>query len=79
MYVTKVNYQLQDGHKTTAEFTNSHGHPMEGFVEFDEFYIRFNAPSSPRGMTWSSVVFDQKTDEQLEDVFVQINEVTFIQ
>jgi len=79
MYVTKVNYQLKDGHKTTAEFTNQYGHPMEGFVELDEFYIRFSAPSSPLGMTWSSVVFDQTTDVEIEDVFVQINEVTFIQ
>ena len=59
MYVTKVNYQIGEGHKTTAEFTNPHGHPMEGFVELDGFYIRFSAPSSNKGMTWESVAFDQ--------------------
>jgi hypothetical protein len=64
MYVTKVNYQLEDGHATTTEFTNQYGHPMEGFVEFDQFYIRFSAPS---------------TDEEIEGVSVQINEVTFVQ
>ena len=77
MYVTKVNYQLEDGHATTTEFTNQYGHPMEGFVEFDQFYIRFSAPST--GMTWSSVAFDQTTDEEIENVSVQINEVTFVQ
>lgn len=77
MYVTKVNYQLKDGHKTSVEFTNQYGHPMEGFAEFDKFYIRFSAPGT--GMTWSSVVFDQKTDEEIEDICVQINEVIFVQ
>jgi hypothetical protein len=79
MYVTKVNYQLEDGQENTAEFTNQYGHPMEGFVELDEFYIRFRAPNSNHGMTWSTVAFDQKTDVEIEDVFVQINEVTFVQ
>ena len=77
MYTTKVNYKLEDGHATTAEFTNQYGHPMEGFVEFDKFYIRFNAPGT--GMNWESVVFDQKTDQEIDSVSVKINEVTFIQ
>jgi len=77
MYVTKVNYQLEDGHKTTTEFTNQYGHPMEGFIEFDKFYIRFNAAN--QGMNWESVVFDQKTDQEIDNVFVKINEVTFVQ
>jgi hypothetical protein len=79
MYVTKVNYQLEDGHKTTVEFTNQHGHPMEGFVELEDFYIRFSGPKSNKGMSWESTVFDQTTDAQIEEVFVQINEVTFVQ
>ena len=79
MYVTKVNYQLEDGHKTTAEFTNQHGHPMEGFVELDEFYIRFRAEGSNRGMRWESVAFNQESDEEMKEVFVKINEVTFVQ
>jgi hypothetical protein len=79
MYVTKVNYQLEDGHKTTAEFTNKYGHPMEGFVELDEFYIRFRAEGSNRGMRWESVAFNQESDEEMKEVFVKINEVTFVQ
>jgi hypothetical protein len=79
MYVTKVNYQLEDGRKATAEFANQHCHPMEGFVEFEDFYIRFSGPTSNQGMNWESVVFDQTTDAKIEEVFVQINEVTFVQ
>lgn len=79
MYVTKVNYQLEDGHKTTVEFTNQYGHPMEGFVELDEFYIRFRAENSNRNMRWESVAFNQESDEEMKDVFVKINEVTFVQ
>ena len=79
MYVTKVNYQLEDGHKTTVEFTNKYGHPMEGFVELDEFYIRFRADGSKYGMRWESTTFDQTSDEQIDNMFVQINEVTFVQ
>jgi hypothetical protein len=79
MYVTKVNYQLEDGHKTTAEFTNQYGHPMEGFVELDEFYIRFRADNSNYGMRWESVAFNQESDEEMKDVLVKINEVTFVQ
>jgi hypothetical protein len=52
---------------------------MEGFVELDEFYIRFRAEGSNRGMCWESVAFNQESDEEMKEVFVKINEVTFVQ
>ena len=74
---TKITYRVNGGEPAEAVLQNTYGHPMAGNVELENFDIWFSAVD---GYTiWGGTAYEQKSDDMLDDVLVEVLEVSFPQ